>query len=212
MKITKFEHSCLLVEMPAPVNRTALFDPGGMSAGLVKEHHFEWLDDIVITHEHFDHFDIDTVKHLVSQFPEVRITAPQPVVDQLKEQGITASAEAPGGMELFSAPHESVEPLFPTPDEIGVHYLDMLTHPGDSLHFDATKPILALPVDAPWGAMVDAVKLALQLKPKYVLPVHDWMWKDEWRQQMYDGMAQIFEKEGIQFCKLHTGEPVVLEV
>lgn len=212
MKITKFEHSCLLVEMPAPVDRTALFDPGAMSAEALKGHTFEYLDDIVITHEHFDHMDIDTLKYLLAQFPDVRITAPQAAVEQLAEQGIKASATAPEGMTVFEAPHETVEPLFPTPSEIGVHYLDMLTHPGDSLSFTESKPILALPVEAPWGAQVDAIKLAIKLKPKYVLPIHDWMWKDEWRDQMYDGMMQVLEKEGITFCKLRLGEPVVLEV
>ena len=47
MKITKFKHSCLMVEMP---ERTALFDPGVFSAEMLQAHTFEFLDDIIITH------------------------------------------------------------------------------------------------------------------------------------------------------------------
>jgi L-ascorbate metabolism protein UlaG (beta-lactamase superfamily) len=212
MKITKLNHSCLLVELLAPVNRTALFDPGEFSAGLVDVNSLDYLDDIVVTHEHFDHFSAELTKKLVQKFPDVRITAPPSVVEKLQQLGISASAEAPEGMRLFHAPHDPVEPLFPTPEEIGVHYLEALSHPGDSLHFDETKAILALPVDGPWGATVDAINLAVRLRPQYVLPIHDAMWTEDWRKLMYDGMEQIFAQQDITFFKLANGQPVTVDV
>jgi L-ascorbate metabolism protein UlaG (beta-lactamase superfamily) len=165
MKITKYVQSCLLVEMPAPVNRTALFDPGVMSSPEIDVDKLMYLDDIFITHGHADHLDVDLLKKLVSKFPDVRITATEEVVSQLKAEGIKASTDAPTGVTLFDSPHEKVEPLFPQPQEIGVHYLDKLTHPGDSHSFNETKDILALPVTAPWGSNIRAVTLALELNP-----------------------------------------------
>jgi len=213
MKITKFTHSCLLVEMPEPVNRTALFDPGTMSTPLLKDHNFEYLDDIVITHSHPDHMDVDFIKSLSEKFPEVRITAPSDCLDQLHEAGLTqATDQLPDGLVPFDAPHENVEPLFPLPEEYGYHYLDLLTHPGDSHSFTETKAVLALPVTGPWGSNIKAVNLAIELKPKYVLPIHDWHWHDDARTGQYDAMADAFEKAGITFIKLNDGEPVVLEV
>lgn len=211
MKITKFVHSCLLVEMPEPVNRTVLFDPGSMSAPALDVDKLEYLDDIVITHEHADHFDLDLVKQLVAKFPEVRITATGSIVEQLANENIEARNQPAEGMSFFDAPHESVEPMFPQPEEIGVHYLDLLTHPGDSHSFNETKSILALPVTAPWGSTVKAVNLALQLKPDYILPIHDWHWRDEAREQTYNSLEKLFGAQGITFLKLQTGEPVVIE-
>lgn len=210
MKITKLVHSCLLVEMPEPVNRTVLFDPGEMST--VDVDTLQYLDDIVITHKHGDHLDPELVRKLAAKFPEVRILAPGEVVEQLAGEGITATTEAPEGMALFSSPHESVEPLFPSPDEIGVHYLDKLSHPGDSHSFNETKDILALPMSAPWGSTIRAINLAIELKPKYVIPIHDWHWRDEARESMYDRIAGALEKEGITFVKAVNGEPFVLDV
>jgi L-ascorbate metabolism protein UlaG (beta-lactamase superfamily) len=212
MKITKYVHSCLLVEMPDPVNRTALFDPGSMSVDALDKANLEYLDDIIITHEHQDHFDMGLVKSLVEKFPEVRITATEPIVEMLANEGITASNIESDGIVFFDAPHEDVAPMFPMTEEIGVHYLDQLTHPGDSHSFTESKAILALPMTAPWGSTVEAVNLAIRLKPQYVLPIHDWHWRDEAREQMYGGIEQLFASHDIKFMKLETGEPVVLEV
>ena len=93
-----------------------------------------------------------------------------------------------------------------------MHYLGKLSHPGDSHHFAETKAVLALPVTAPWGTMVNAAKLAAELKPQYVIPIHDWMWKDEWRLKMYGGLAQFFEGQGIKFLQPVDAEPFVLDV
>lgn len=207
MKITKLGHSCLLVEMP---KRTALFDPGMMSNIDVES--LKYLDDVIITHDHGDHMDPERLKQLVEKFPDVKITTTQAAVELLKADGITAASQESDGIVFFDAPHEDVEPLFPKPEQIGVHYLDKLSHPGDSHSFKESKDILALPVTAPWGATTTAVHLAFQHKPKYVLPIHDWHWRDEAREMMYGGLKQAFATEGIEFIHLKDGEPVNLDV
>lgn len=212
MKITKLEHSCLLVEMPEPVNRTALFDPGMMSEAWVDVDSLMYLDDIFITHSHADHMSAPLIKKLLKKFPDVHITGPREAVAKLKQEGIEATSEESDGVVFFDSKHEKVLPLFEPPEQLGYHYLDMLSHPGDSHGFTETKSILALPVTAPWGSMVNAVKLALELQPKYILPIHDWHWKDEAREQAYDMMEKVFKGQGITFLKLKNGEPVVIQV
>ena len=212
MKITKFGHSCLLVEMPAPVNRTTLFDPGVYSSVDVSS--LRYLDDIVITHGHPDHFDLKTIKELVAKFPSVHITAPDEVVSRLNSESIPATSAASEGIVFFDSPHEVVRPLLNSdpPQEVGVHYLDVLSHPGDSHSFNETKAVLALPVQAPWGSTVDAVVLGLRLKPKYIIPVHDWHWRDEARESLYDSMEGDFAAQEITFIKTVNGQPFVLDL
>lgn len=125
---------------------------------------------------------------------------------------MTAYHEEADGIVFFDSPHESVAPLFAQPEQVGVHYLDALTHPGDSHSFKESKQILALPVTAPWGSTIRAVNLALELKPQYVLPIHDWHWSEAARKQMYQGLEQAFEKHDITFISLDTGVPVVIDV
>jgi len=212
MKITKLGHSCLLVEMPEPEARTALFDPGVYST--VEVDALEFLDDIIITHGHNDHFDLDLVKRLAQKFPEVHITAPIDVVELLNRESIAATSAASQGVEFFDSPHEAIRPFFDAdpPSELGVHYLDRLSHPGDSHSFTETKEILALPVQAPWGSTVQAVSLALELKPTYIIPIHDWHWSDAARTSSYDKLEQRFEQAGITFVEAINGVPFVLDV
>jgi len=212
VKITKLGHACLLVEMPAPVNRTALFDPGMLST--VDVDSLEFLDDIIITHSHFDHFSLDLIKELVAKFPNVHLTAPDEVVEQLNMESIPATSAASDGIVFFDSPHEVVRPLynFDPPQELGVHYLDTLSHPGDSHSFRESKAVLALPVQGPWGHPVDAVRIGLELKPKYIIPIHDWHWRDEARDSLYGDMEKDFAAADITFIKPVNGESFILEV
>ncbi len=212
MKITKYNHACLLVEMPAPVNRTALFDPGTMSESVLDVDSLEYLDNIIITHNHPDHLSISLLKQLVAKFPDVRITSTAEVVEQLADENIEAVHEETPGIVFFDSPHAYGGPMFPTPQQIGVHYLDTLTHPGDNNDFTETKAILALPLTAPWGATTKAAQLALDLKPKYIVPIHDWQWRDEVRNQVYAGLEKLFTEHGITFIKPETGIPFVLNI
>jgi hypothetical protein len=129
-------------------------------------------------------------------------------------RSIPATSAASEGIVFFDSPHEVVRPLLASepPQEIGVHYLDRLSHPGDSHSFHETKEILALPVQAPWGSTVRAVQLALDLKPKYIIPIHDWHWRDEARESLYVGMEQFFAGNNITFIRAVNGEPFVLDI
>lgn len=209
MKITKFVHSCLLVETP---DRTAVFDPGVMSEQAFDFDRLTRLDDIFITHGHPDHYSPDFVKKLVAKFPQVRITTTPEVVAQLKEAGITAGDQPPEGVTFFDAPHEPVEPLFPQPQNVGIHYLDLLSDPGDSHSFTETKAILALPITAPWGSTIKAANLAISLQPKFVIPIHDWHWSDDARNTTYDQYEKLLSEKKIQFFKPETGQPIDIPI
>jgi hypothetical protein len=69
-----------------------------------------------------------------------------------------------------------------------------------------------MPMTAPWGAMIRAINLVSELKPRYVLPIHDWHWRDEARLSMYNNLEKLFKEQGITFLNLETAKPVVLDV
>ena len=82
MKITKYGHACLLVEEGG--GASLLIDPGSMSIlpALSK------LDAILITHEHGDHFDIEKIKTIRAEHPEVQILTQVSVGKILDAEGI----------------------------------------------------------------------------------------------------------------------------
>jgi L-ascorbate metabolism protein UlaG (beta-lactamase superfamily) len=96
------------------------------------------------------------------------------------------------------------------PQNILVNIFGKLTDPGDSHHFSKTLEVLALPIQAPWGSTKDAVELALSLKPKVIIPIHDWMWREDFRRGMYQRLISFFAENGIQFKGIEKGE--IIEV
>lgn len=203
MKITKYIHSCLLIEEEGKV---ILIDPGNYSAGVLPIENMQQLDYLLITHEHQDHFDKDLVKQLVAKFPQVKIITTPSVVEQLKSDNIVATSTGDEFITVEVVPHEKV--WGPPPQNIAVTIHNKLFHPGDSHSFTHSTEILALPVTAPWGSTSKAVELAQELKPKVIIPIHDAMWTDEARRSMYAWIKQDMAQNGIDFKMVEAGQAI----
>lgn len=208
MRLTKFVHACVLVE---DQDKTILFDPGQFSwdSGLFPIDSLKRLDYVAISHEHFDHFYEPFVKRLAGQFPGALFLSTKDVVAKLHDMGIN-SAQATSTEDVDVAPldHDSMQPLNPGPmaQNVRFHFRGTLTHPGDSIHLEETKDILFLPLAGPWEATIDAVRLAEKLQPKTVVPIHDWMWNDQWRLTMYHRLENFFAERNIRFIAAHDGQ------
>ena len=178
MKIKKIGHCCLLIKTN---NITILTDPGNFS---VDQNLIIGIDVILITHEHADHFHIDSLKIILKNNPQVKIITNSGVGEKLNELNIQHIVLEDLNkininnisIEAFNAKHEEIF------SEVGqvqnTAYLidNTLFYPGDSFHNPTKKvDILALPVAGPWCRISDAIKYALSIKPNKVFPVHDGM-------------------------------------
>lgn len=206
MKITKYLHSCLFVEEEG-IN--ILIDPGQYTyeAKIFSPNSFSKIDYILITHEHFDHMHIPFIKALVDKYPDIQIISNQQVVDKLQENNIVSTTNTPEFITTELVPHEDVVLSVP-PENVQFTIFNKLTTPGDSHHVRSTAPILALPIQAPWGSFADAIKLAEELSPKFILPVHDWHWKDEVRKGMYTRAYEYLKQSDLDFKIIESGETV----
>jgi len=211
MKITKYVHSCLLVETP---KQTILIDPGGYSwdSHLLPPARLDKLDYIVITHEHPDHFSEPFLRELSAKFPYAEIITNENLAKRI------AAAKLPNhivtgsqpDIEVFAVAHEPLPLDLPVPLNIGVHIEGLLTHPGDAFAISSSRDILALPVTAPWGSLKQALDAVVKIKPKTVIPVHDWHWHKAARASMYAMSKQLLAPHGIEFIELENAVPVEL--
>ena len=170
MKITRFGHSCVLVE---DSHGRVLLDPGMFSSG------FEDLRGLtggLITHQHPDHLDVERVTRLLEANPDAtlvtdegsRLDVPQTVVhagDTL-ELGLSVS--------VHGSQHAVIHDDIPRVPNVGYLVGGRFFTPGDALTVpDADVEVLGLPTDAPWLKLSESVQLLRDIKPARAFPVHD---------------------------------------
>lgn len=206
MKVTKFIHSCLLVKTE---NVVYLIDPGQYSyqSKTLNLDKIENIDYILITHEHQDHMDLSFIKEVLEKFPNVKIHTNPSAAEILNNEGINTLSDLPDEVSKEEVDHEAV--FGSKPPENLLYTIDgYLTHPGDSYHFENSAKVLCLPVQAPWGSLVQAVELAISLKPKVIIPIHDWHWRKEAKEAFYKRLEGYFAEKDIKFIPIEDGVEV----
>lgn len=176
MKITKFGHCCMLIEEG---ELRILTDPGIYS---VQQNNVRDIDVVLITHEHADHFHIDSVKEILKNNPSMKIITNSSVGELLKKENISFDIVEDGQstqikevlIEGIGKLHGAFHSSIPQIQNTGYFIADRLFYPGDAL----TNPvrsieILALPVAGLWLKLPEAIDYAIELKPKKCFPVHE---------------------------------------
>lgn len=209
MKITKYGHCCLLLEV---FGLRVLTDPGIWSQG------FRELTDInliLITHEHKDHLHIEGVQEILHNNPEAEVVTNASVGKILEENGIVYTLIEDKAsitrdevlVEAFAGAHSEIFQDFGLVENTGYLIDERFFYSGDSYtKIDKPVEILALPVAGPWCKSADALRFALEIKPKWVLPVHDAVLNDEGLKLVYGLFENQLKTKGIEFKPLKNFE------
>lgn len=211
MHIKKLSHCCLVIETK---KRKILLDPGSFS---VEEHSkVKKADIILITHEHADHFHIESLKELVKHTPGVSIIANDAVGAILAKEGIEHRIMKHGDaidlkdvhIEAYGKDHALMHKSIPPVSNVGYFIENRFFFPGDAFT-NPNKPIdvLALPVTGPWMKLSEAIDYALELKPKKAFPVHDAIRIPS--QHLIP--EKVLSVSGIEFIRLEEKGELVIE-
>ncbi|MBU6447673.1 MBL fold metallo-hydrolase [Patescibacteria group bacterium] len=210
MKITKFLHSCVLVE---DNGSKVLIDPGAFSfePGKVEAKDVKGISAIFITHAHTDHLDVEVIKVLLNNNPECNIFANADSGKLLEQAGIAYELFNQGDREVagfkvtaFSAPHQPIFD-FPMPENTAFLLNEKFLHPGDSYAdsvFEYKPEILALAVAGPWMNMNQGFDFSQKCSARKVIPIHDGHIKEFFSANMYNMWEKVLGAQGVQFEKL----------
>jgi L-ascorbate metabolism protein UlaG (beta-lactamase superfamily) len=210
MKISKYIHSCVLVEKG---DRGLLIDPGPFTfmEGKVNPEDFNNIDAILITHNHSDHFDKDSIKKILNINSGAKVITTSEVAGVLNKDGIEAQILENDEIKLgefqiksLTCAHEPI-PMLPLPTNLAFVIDDKFLHPGDSLDkviFNHKVEALALPVAGPFLRMVDALAFATNYTAKEVMPIHDAMIKEFFTDWQYQSWQKLLEEKGMHFNSL----------
>ncbi|BAK38231.1 hypothetical protein MLP_52170 [Microlunatus phosphovorus NM-1] len=175
MKITKFGHSCLLVE---EASARVLFDPGKWSSGFEA---LVGLTAVCITHQHADHLDAEKVSKLLDANPSAQVYADEGAAQDLGAAGIAATVVAAGTrfdagvpVEVLGTGHAPIHPDIRPIGNVGYLLADSFFHPGDAIEvLDERIEVLAIPAVAPWMRASETVDYLRAVAPRTAIPIHE---------------------------------------
>jgi len=207
MKITKLGHCCLVIEQDGVRIMT---DPGAFSDLQNRE---KGIDLILITHEHQDHFHLESLKTVLKNNPKARIITNRAVGALLKKEGIAHELledkqnKTVSGvlLEGFGDKHATIYREFGQVQNTGYFIANRFFYPGDAF-YNPRKPveILALPVAGPWMKISEAVDYALEIKPKVCFPVHDGM-LNQFNHPTRAVPQEFLPPQGVKFIDILSG-------
>ncbi|MFA5927488.1 MAG: MBL fold metallo-hydrolase [Patescibacteria group bacterium] len=211
MKIAKFGHSCLLVEEN---KLRILIDPGVYSSGLDK---IENINIILITHEHPDHCDLETLAKVIRNNPNTRIITNDGVGRILVDNGIpyeltqnnTMITQDSVTIESFDDTHAIIYPTLPSVKNSSFLIGKKLFHPGDQFVIPVRPvAVLALPVAGPWLKISESIDYARTIQPKTCIPIHDGFLKQQGL--VHRAPKSVLEPLGIDFLIPENNQSIVV--
>ena len=191
-------------------NVRILTDPGSYST---TQNEAKDVDIVLITHEHGDHFHLESLKIVLVNNPDAQIVTNSAVGKLLDAEHIAHSIVGDAQsitlkeilIEGFGTKHAEVYKQFGDVENTGYFVDNIFFYPGDALH-DPKRPIdiLALPVAGPWMRIREAIEYALALKPRAAFPVHDGILKSSGLGHFVP--SKVLPENGIEFVAMNEGD------
>jgi len=188
MELTKHIHACVTLTKGGG---RLLIDPGTFTpnaADLAAS-----AGTLLITHEHFDHFDEAAIAVALEARPELRVYGPASVVDrwQARPGQVTAVAAGDGfdsdgfDVSVFGGTHALIHRDIPQVANVGYLIDGHVYHPGDSYYVpDAPVRTLLVPTSGPWTKLGDAVDFVRAVGPEQAVQIHEIMLSEVGQQSM----------------------------
>ncbi|WP_194895846.1 MBL fold metallo-hydrolase [Catenulispora pinisilvae] len=207
MQITKYGHACVALEAD---DRRLVIDPGGLTDPAV----LAGVTDVLVTHEHFDHFSEATLRAAAAEH-ELRVWTNSAVAAKLA--GFGGEVRTVGDGSVFTAQgfeilvhgtwHAVLHRDIPRIGNIGFLIDGTVFHPGDALTVPGTPvDTLLLPVHGPWSTTGQLVDYVREVAPARVRAIHDGALNEVGRAMVGGLLGDGGPGAGSQYRHLGIGE------
>lgn len=173
----KYTHACVRIE---DGDRVLVIDPGNFSEPVA----IDGADDILVTHEHADHIDVENIKKARETNPRLTVYTHEALATRLTDLGDGVRTVAVGeditvagfSVRAVGGNHAEIYDGLPGCPNIGFIVNGNVYHPGDSFFVPAENvETLLVPASAPWMKLAEALDFSRAVKPARAFPIHDAM-------------------------------------
>jgi L-ascorbate metabolism protein UlaG (beta-lactamase superfamily) len=180
MELTKHGHACVVL---GDGDRRLVIDPGAFTDPAA----FTGAGAVLITHEHFDHFEPERLRAAMEAAPGLQVWTNRSVAAAL--EGAGERVHVVGAGDVFEAAgfdvhvhgelHAEIHPDIPRVANVGFLVGGQVFHPGDALTVPE-EPVatLLLPVHAPWSKLAEVIDYVRAVDADQAYAVHDGMLND----------------------------------
>jgi L-ascorbate metabolism protein UlaG (beta-lactamase superfamily) len=180
MELQKHGHACVVL---SDGDRRLVIDPGAFSEPAA----LEGASAVLITHEHFDHFEPQRLRAALDADPALEVWTNRSVAGQL--EGLGDRVHVVGQGDAFTAAgfdvhahgelHAVIHPEIPRIANIGFLVGGQVFHPGDAFTVpDEPVATLLLPVHAPWSKVSEVIDYVRAVDADQAYAVHDGLLND----------------------------------
>lgn len=172
MKITKYEHACVVIEKN---DHKIVIDPGVWTSDLPQ---LTNVDAVIITHEHADHFSHDHIQRIYRHNPSVRVFATPSIAATDNDFMLAKPGEkihiGEFKIEFFGGDHAPIIDGISPCKNVGVLINQTFAYAGDSFSTPPVRPrVLATPASAPWMKIAESMLFIETVRPQMVFPTHN---------------------------------------
>lgn len=207
MKITKYEHAFLSIELE---RKSVLIDPGSYSPTLPE---ISNVVAICLTHVHDDHSYIEHIQKLLRKNPEALVFGPPEVAEKLANIPVQKvyhgdHYEVQGfELDFYGYLHQEIHSSIPVIENVGVMVNQTLFYPGDSYTIpDSNVAVLACPASAPWLKISDVMDFLSAVGASKVFPTHNALLSEQGHGLYNARIKEVTEKAGGDFHYLEVGQ------
>jgi L-ascorbate metabolism protein UlaG (beta-lactamase superfamily) len=180
MELTKQGHACVVL---SDGDQRIVVDPGAFTDPAA----LEGATAVLITHEHFDHFEPQRLRAALDADPALEVWTNASVAAQLEGLGGRVHVVGHGDavtvagldVHVHGELHAVIHPDIPQIANVGFLIGGHVFHPGDALTVpDEPVGTLLLPVHAPWSKIAEVIDYVRAVDADQAYAVHDGLLND----------------------------------
>ena len=175
MQLTKLAHACVRLDKDGEV---LVIDPGAFGGADA----LDGAGAVLVTHEHFDHVEPDTLRAALTANPGLRLWAPAPVAELFPGFGDRVRAVTHGDdftaagftVHVYGEQHAVIHPDIPPVANVGFMVDGEIFHPGDSYTVpEDPANTLLVPISGPWFSTREMIDYVRAVAPQRTYAIHD---------------------------------------